>query len=414
MARHSLSHIARGSRGAMFFQWRASRGGSEQYHAALVPHAGPDSRVFREAVDFGGLLGRLAEVDGAKVDAPVAILWDAEAWWGLLGPGLPSADVRYVDQLYAAHRALWRAGVTADFVAPEADLSGYRLVLVPSLYLVSDEGAESVRRYVRAGGHLMVWYFSGIVDIDAQVRLGGYPGAFREVLGVRVEEFHPLPPERALPLTSGATGRTWSEHVHLVGATAVDRYAPAAGDCRAPAAGVGASAAAVDGSCAPAAVDSSCAPAAGVGASAAGRSGAGALAGLPAVTRNDYGTGVAWYLSTGLDDADLAALMSSVLSTAGVTPPISLTRPPGSPESSEVASAMTSPGTFPGLEIVHRRAGHQRWLFLINHSDQPYELLVRGTDLAGATDVITGVALDEAAGGEAGAEGGAGGPRRRS
>lgn len=322
MTRNSISHLARGSRGAMFFQWRASRGGSEQYHSALVPHAGPDSRIFREAVALGGLMGRLAQVDGAAVEAPVAILWDAEAWWGLLGPGLPAPEPRYVDALYAAHRALWRSGITADFVAPEADLSGYRLVLVPSLYLVSDQGAESVRRYVDGGGHLMVWYFSGIVDVNAQVRLGGYPGAFREVLGVRVEEFHPLAPEAPVTLTSGATGRTWSEHVHLAGAEAVDHYA------------------------------------------------AGPLGGLPAVTRAAYGAGVAWYLSTGLDDADLGKLICSVLRLAGVTPP--------------------APGPTAGVEVVHRTAGDTRWLFAINHGDQPYDLQLSGTGLSGATDLVTG------------------------
>ena len=123
MTRHSLSHVARGSRGAMFFQWRASRGGAEQYHAALVPHAGAETAVFRETMALGQLLGQLGEVDGASVEAPVAILWDAQAWWALLGPGLPSPDLRYVESLYAAHRALWKAGISADFVAPGDDLS---------------------------------------------------------------------------------------------------------------------------------------------------------------------------------------------------------------------------------------------------------------------------------------------------
>lgn len=348
LARHSLSYVARGSRGAMFFQWRASRGGAEQYHAALVPHAGPDSRVFREATELGALLGRLAEVDGARVEAPVAILWDAEAWWALLGPGLPAPDLRYLDALAAAHRTLWRAGVTVDFADPEADLRGYRLVLVPSLYLTSDAASVSVRRYVEGGGHLMVWYFSGIVDVDARVRLGGYPGAFRDVLGVRSEEFHPLPPTVAVPLrvpeagvssvssalgalgalgassVSGIgevqlTGRMWSEHIHLEGASAFASYA------------------------------------------------AGPLAGLPAVTRHGYGAGSAWYLSTGLDDADLATLLGAVLAEAGlrrVPPP-------------------------PGVELVHRRSGGTRWLFALNHGDEARVVPLAGTAFAGGTDLVT-------------------------
>ncbi len=196
MARHSLSYIARGSRGALSFQWRASRGGAEMYHSAMVPHAGADSRIFREVVELGAVLPQLAEVADAGVVADVAILWDAECWWAMQGTHLPSSSVDYLAAVQAAHRHFWRAGVTVDFAAPAADLSSYKVVVVPSLYLISDEAAASIAAYVEGGGQLVVGYFSGIVDPDVQVRLGGYPGAFEDVLGVRVEEFHPLPGRR--------------------------------------------------------------------------------------------------------------------------------------------------------------------------------------------------------------------------
>jgi beta-galactosidase GanA len=60
-----------------------------------------------------------------------------------------------------------------------------------------------------------VSYFSGIVDEHDHVRLGGYPGALREVLGVRVEEFFPLLEGQAVALSGGGTGTVWTE---LVGA----------------------------------------------------------------------------------------------------------------------------------------------------------------------------------------------------
>lgn len=273
MARLSLSHIARGSRGAMFFQWRASRGGSEVFHSAMVPHAGPDSRIFRETEELGAVLRRLSAVDdGSRVEARVAVLWDAEAWWGLEATSTPSPDLRYLEQVYAVHRTLWRAGVTTDVVHPSADLTGYALVLVPSLYLISDRDAASMEAFVSGGGSLAVWYFSGIATPEPWVRLGGYPGAFRSVLGIRVEEFLPLAAGETVPLSTGAAGRFWSERVHLTGAEPVDHYA------------------------------------------------AGVLDGLPAVTRHRYGTGTAWYVSTSLDDAGLARLLGEVTGAAGVGP----------------------------------------------------------------------------------------------
>ena len=262
MARHSLSHVARGSRGALFFQWRASRGGAEMYHSAMVPHAGADSARFREIAQLGSVLPRLTEVAGSTVVAEVAILWDAECWWAMQGTHLPSS-LDYLAAVRSAHRHFWHADVTVDFAAPDADLSSYRVVVVPSLYLVSDEAAANLAAYVESGGQLVVGYFSGIVDPDVRVRLGGYPGAFAELLGVRVEEFHPLSGEVAL--ASGGRGRVWSEDVEAVAAEVVDRYA------------------------------------------------GGVLDGKPAVTRRQVGAGTAWYVSTELDDDTAADLVTRLV-----------------------------------------------------------------------------------------------------
>ncbi|WP_219468692.1 beta-galactosidase [Nonomuraea rhizosphaerae] len=281
VARLSLSHVARGARGVMFFQWRASRGGAELWHGGMVPHAGPDSRIFREVCELGALLPSVP--DAGDVRAEAAILWDTASWWALQSRGLPSSEVDYLDALRQAHRVLYRHGVTAGFAYPSADLSAYRLVLVPSLCLISDADAANLRRYVEGGGTLVVSFFSGVSDEHGRVRLGGYPGALREVLGVRVEEFHPLaepvelsdgaagpPPSGAGSPPDWGTGTLWSEHVHLAGAQALVSYA------------------------------------------------SGPLAGLPAVTRHAYGSGTALYVSTRLADAAFARLLGLAPHPAGL------------------------------------------------------------------------------------------------
>ncbi|WP_245790296.1 beta-galactosidase [Streptomyces monashensis] len=78
--RHSLGHIARGSEGALFFQWRQSPAGAEQWHSAMVPHAGPGSRVFREVEQTGAAVARLGELAGSTVTAHAAVLHDSDAW----------------------------------------------------------------------------------------------------------------------------------------------------------------------------------------------------------------------------------------------------------------------------------------------------------------------------------------------
>ncbi|MER5704745.1 beta-galactosidase [Micromonospora sp. NPDC002296] len=272
MARHSLAHVARGSRGAMYFQWRAPAGGAERFHSALVPHAGPDSRVFRETVALGEALERIAEADGAAVEASVAIGWDAACGWALQHPGLPAQRLNHHEEVAAAHRALWRAGFGCDVVLPGDPLDGYGLLVLPALYLASDATAEWVRAYVHGGGHLVVTWLSGVADEHARVRTGGYPGAFRDVLGVRVEEFHPLADDDEVPLTGGGTARVWAETVGLAGARTIRGYA------------------------------------------------GGVLAGRPAVTRHRYGAGTAWYVSTRPDDDTYRRLLTDAALGAGAAP----------------------------------------------------------------------------------------------
>ena len=191
----------------------------------MVPHAGPDSRVFGEVTATGAAVARLAEVAGSTVTADVAVLHDSDAWWALNSDGLPSSDLDYHSALRDAHRALWDLGVVTDFAHPEEDLSRYRLVLAPALYLLSDAGAENLRRYVEDGGTLLVQHFSGVVDSRLHARLGGYPAApLREALGIRVEECRPLRRDERITLSDGSHGTVWSESVRAEGAETVATY----------------------------------------------------------------------------------------------------------------------------------------------------------------------------------------------
>jgi beta-galactosidase len=266
----SLAHVARGADTLGFFQWRQSRSGSEKFHSALVPHAGEDSDRFREVCELGAIADRLGEILGSRVDADVAVLWDYEALWAMSGPCMPSSALDYATAAHTIHRLLRDRGVTCDVVHPSSDLSRYRVVVVPTLYLVSDEDAASIAAAAAAGAHVVVTYFSGISDANDHVRLGGYPGAFRELLGVRVEEFFPLREQESVALSDGGTGSQWSEDARATDAQVVTTYAN------------------------------------------------GPLAGRPAVTRRDVDAGVAWYLGTLPDDASLGSLLDTVLRESGV------------------------------------------------------------------------------------------------
>ena len=268
----SLQAVARGARGVMFFQWRQSQAGAEKFHSGMVPHAGTDHRVWHEVKDLGAELKELGDVSASRVEADVAIVFDWETWWALELDARPSADVRYLEQVYSYYAPLWRQNITVDFVQPDADLSRYKLVLVPNLYLVGDEAAANLERYTEAGGTLAMSFFSGIVDPNDRIRLGGYPAPFRKLLGLTVEEFDALP----IGVSNTVQGEQdfscdlWADVITVEGAQSLATFTR------------------------------------------------GFYAGRPAVTQYDFGAGRSFYLGTRPDEVGMAWFLDEVCSHAGV------------------------------------------------------------------------------------------------
>lgn len=282
MARNSLAHVARGSEGALFFQWRQSRRGAEKFHSAMVPHGGTDTRVWREVVELGASVEALSEIRGTRTEADVAMLWDWHSWWAQNLDWRPSVDHDARERADAFYEALYDRHLTVDFAHPEADLSRYPLVVVPALYLMTEEAGHNLKAYVEQGGTLVVSYFSGIVDEHDAVHEGAYPGPLRDVLGLTVEEFSPLLPGERVRVTgpdgTELSADVWTEFVVPRGADTVSAYAD------------------------------------------------GLAAGRPAVTRHRLGEGTAWYVSTRLGADGLDALLGRAGEDAGLDPRADLPR----------------------------------------------------------------------------------------
>jgi beta-galactosidase len=273
----SYQAIAHGADGVMFFQWRQSRAGAEKFHSAMVPHGRPEvSPTWHEVVKLGSELAGLDAICGTRVRADVAILHDWESWWALELPSKPSNRIRHIDQLESYYRHLFETNLTADFARASDDLSGYRLVLAPSVYLVSDEAAANLTSFVEAGGTLVMSFFSGIVDPFEHIRLGGYPEPFRRLLGLEVVDWFPLQDGDQVQLKfadgTHGQGEVWSELIAPAGADVLGQFS------------------------------------------------SGALAGHPAVTSHRFGQGRAVYISTVPDAPAMARILRTVAAEAGAEP----------------------------------------------------------------------------------------------
>lgn len=277
LVRNSLQHVARGADAALFFQWRAAKAGAEKFHSALLPHAGTDTKIWRETVELGSILKSIAEIADSRVSGvDVAIIHDTDARWASELDSHPSVDVSCLAETRHWYEAVYRAGYTTDFRRSTDDLGGYKLVIVPVQYLMTDAGAANITSFAEAGGRVLVTYFSGVVDENDHIRLGGYPGAFRELLGVRIEEFFPLHEGESIALDAFGSGSIVSELGAADGAEVLAHFAD------------------------------------------------GPVAGSVAISRNPVGTGAAYYVATRLSDEGTDELLGWIANDAGIAAPFDL------------------------------------------------------------------------------------------
>jgi beta-galactosidase len=193
LTRDSLAHVAMGADAVGFFQWRQSDFGAEAFHSAMVPHAGEDSRVFREVCDLGEVLRELsgAGLAGTRVErAQVALLFDIDSQWESESPSLPTGRFDHWHDIRDWHRAFLDAGINADVVPLKSDWGSYRLVVLPTVLVMSDEDCRRVERYVHSGGAAIVGPVTDILDERVHIGLGGYPAGLSAVTGTRSEEFN--------------------------------------------------------------------------------------------------------------------------------------------------------------------------------------------------------------------------------
>ena len=295
--RDSLAHVAMGADAINFFQWRASAFGAESFHSAMVPHAGEDTKLFRQVCELGETLRTLADagVQGSELErSDTAILFSAESEWATRSETLPSMKLNHWHDVRDWYRAFLNAGSRADIVPLKYDWSDYKTVVLPTVLILSAADTQRLADFAAAGGRVVVGYATGLIDENFHTWLGGYPGAgdglLRNMLGIRGEEFNILgsgvegEPE-AIRLgaggevaledaaaLNGATTRLWQNDVTVTGdrTQVLAMYAGEEAD-------------------------------------------EWELDGMAAVTRNPYGAGEAYFVGCDLDVADLTKLIRTYL-----------------------------------------------------------------------------------------------------
>ena len=226
----SIQAVAHGSDSVQYFQWRKSRGSSEKFHGAVVGHDGTaDTRVFRSVRKTGAILRDIDEIAGTITDAKAAVIFSWENMWALDDcQGYANVDKKYLETCYLYHNEFWKRGIDCDVISPYADLSKYKFVVAPMLYLTDRQTADNFRAYVEGGGTLYGTYMLGTVDENDLCYLGGIPGCdLKDLFGIVAEEIDVLyPSEQQKAIFDGKehTLVDYCEMIYLQGARSLSDY----------------------------------------------------------------------------------------------------------------------------------------------------------------------------------------------
>ncbi|AWV34306.1 beta-galactosidase [Paenibacillus odorifer] len=330
----SLQAVAHGSDSVQYFQWRKSRGSSEKFHGAVVDHSGhSETRVFQDVAEVGKTLAGMTEVVGTSTPAQTAIIFDWDNRWAIKdAQGIRNSGLRYEETVLQHYRALWELGIPVDIIGSGDDLSAYKLVVAPMLYLISEENGKRIEKYVEQGGTFLATYWSGVVNETDLCHLGGFPGPLRRTLGIWAEETEGLHSRdlnglvmeagNKLKLSGDYDAHEIAELIHLEGAEALGHYR---NDF---------------------------------------------YAGRPALTVNRFGEGNAYHLATRVKDTSFyVELYAAITSKAGITRAME----------SELPAGVTA---------QLRTDGESDYVFVQNFSGSPQTVELDGAEY---TDLETGL-----------------------
>lgn len=311
----SYQALAHGSDTVMFFQMRRSIGCCEKFHGAVIDHCGHENtRVFREVAALGAELQKLGDAfTNSLIISEAAVLYDWDNWWATTLTSGPTIDINYPEEVFRFYDALGRKNISADIIGFDSPLDKYKILFAPVMYMVKPGFAEKLKTFVQNGGIFVTTYFSGIADENDLVTQG-YPGELRSLCGLWVEETDALPLDQSNKLVckDGPLAGTWKSDmlfdiIHPEGAEPIAFYTEEF------------------------------------------------YAGTPAICRNNYGKGQAWYFGSRVESSFLYRFIDLVCKEYNIEPVFP---------------------THEGIEATRRIKDGKEIIFVLNHNKEDTEIVI--------------------------------------
>ena len=188
---YSLQAIAHGADTVVHFRWRTAVSGAEMHWHGLIDHSNVPGRRFNEFAELCNTVGKLGLIESTEIVSDIAIIYCPENDWAFkIQP--QTEGFYYLEQLKYFHSAFSRYGANIDIVPADADLSHYKVVVAPTMYVYDRKSAENIYRYAINGGTLILTNRSGVKDSNNNCIMQPLPTVYKELVGAEVTEYDPI------------------------------------------------------------------------------------------------------------------------------------------------------------------------------------------------------------------------------
>lgn len=187
----SYQAVANGADTIVYFRWRTCTFGTEQNWHGILGHDGKVNRRYEEIAQTGSEMQRLSKVLGTLMPkAKVAIIKSFVAEW--CHTIFRNVEGFQYDQiLLTFYKPFYEMGLSVDFIEPEEDFDGYRLILAPALAQVSETVKEKLTAFRDQGGILLTTFRSGFRDEYNRTLAETLPGPLTELTGITISDYDP-------------------------------------------------------------------------------------------------------------------------------------------------------------------------------------------------------------------------------
>ena len=224
--------IAHGAEGILYFRWRTCRSGTEQFWHGILDQSGTSRKRYEEVKKTGQELKRLGDkLIGLEFPRKIAILTSYDEQWAFeIQPNNPKFN--YQEHFASYYQLLNVWNVPVDVISIQGDLSKYRLLIAPALFLINNELVDNLKEFVKKGGILMVTFRSGIKNWNNILLDEPLPAKLNDLLGIEVVEYDSPSSmqkgelELVYPEIEPLEGRcdTWCDIIKCRGAEIIGRY----------------------------------------------------------------------------------------------------------------------------------------------------------------------------------------------